>query len=114
MSAAENGSKIFYVIEEEHQLANHKSALKRNRQSLMRRTRNRSNKTRIKNMIKAVTAAIEDDKSVEKAQEALKAAIPVIQRAAVKGTIHQKNASRKISRLTKRVNTFVGTVETAA
>ncbi len=87
-------------------MANHKSALKRNRQSLLRRSRNRANKTRVKNAIKAVDAAIQE-KSAEKAQEALIAAVPVIQRAAVKGAIHKKNASRKVSRLTKRVNVFL-------
>lgn len=94
-------------------MANHKSALKRNRQSLLRRSRNRANKTKMKTVIKAVTAAIEDDKSVEKAREALKAAIPIIQRAA-KTTLHKRNASRKISRLTRRVNSFAQSVETAA
>ncbi len=87
-------------------MANHKSAIKRNRQNLLRRSRNRANKTRIKNVIKAVDAAILEQ-SAEKAQEALKTAIPVIQRAATKGTIHKRNASRKVSRLTKRVNSFV-------
>ena len=87
-------------------MANHKSAIKRNRQNLLRRSRNRANKTRIKNVIKAVDAAILEQ-SAEKAQEALKTAVPVIQRAATKGTIHKKNASRKVSRLTKRVNSFV-------
>ena len=87
-------------------MANHKSAIKRNRQNLLRRGRNRANKTRIKNVIKAVDAAILEQ-SAEKAQEALKTAVPVINRAAVKGTIHKKNASRKVSRLTKRVNLFL-------
>jgi len=86
-------------------LANHKSALKRNRQSQVRRLRNKSNRTTVKHVIRAVDEAIEE-KAVDKAQEALKKAIPVIQRAAVKGTIHRKNASRKVSRLTKRVNAF--------
>ena len=87
-------------------MANHKSALKRNRQSLIRRSRNRANKARVKNVIKAVDAAIAE-KSVEKVQVALQAAIPVIQGAAAKGAIHKMNASRKVSRLTKRVNAFV-------
>lgn len=87
-------------------MANHKSALKRNRQSQLSRMRNRSNKTNMKTVIKAVDAAIAED-SVEKAQEALKAAIPVIDKIAVKGTLHKKNASRKVSRLTKRVNAFI-------
>lgn len=60
----------------------------------------------MKNLIKAVDAAILEQ-SAEKAQEALKIAVPVIHRAAAKGTIHKKNASRKVSRLTKRVNLFL-------
>ena len=95
-------------------MANHKSALKRNRQSLLRRSRNRANKTRVKTAIKAVTVAIEEEKSVEKARQAVVVAIPIIQRAAVKGAYHKKNASRKVSRLTKRVNGFVKEMEAAA
>ncbi len=84
-------------------MANHKSAEKRNRQSQVRRIRNRANRTRMRNAIKAVDTAI-DAGSQEDAQVALKSALPVIAKTATKGTIHKKNASRKISRLTKRVN----------
>ena len=87
-------------------MANHKSAEKRNRQSQVRRIRNRSNRTKMKTAIKSVYSAIEGN-SVEKAQEALKVAIPIIDRTAVKGSMHKKTASRKVSRLTKRVNEFV-------
>lgn len=59
----------------------------------------------MKNAIKAVDAAIIEG-SQENAQEALKKAVPVIAKTASKGTIHKKNASRKVSRLTKRVNTM--------
>lgn len=90
-------------------MANHKSALKRNRQNQLRRLRNRANKTRMKSAIKNVIEAIEQN-SVEGAQEALKAAIPVIAKTAVKGSIHKKNASRKVARLTRRVNAFVSSV----
>lgn len=95
-------------------MANHKSALKRNRQSLLRRDRNRANKTRVKSVIKAITAAIEVEKSVEKAREALTLAIPVIDRAAVKGAFPKKTASRKVSRLTRQVNKFAVSMESAA
>ncbi len=95
-------------------MANHKSAVKRNKQNLERRARNRANKSRVKNAIKDIDKAINESKSVEEAQKALETAIPVIYRASVKGTIHKKNASRKVSRLTKRVNTFVKGAETAA
>jgi small subunit ribosomal protein S20 len=87
-------------------LANHKSALKRNRQSQVRRARNRANKSEVKTAIRRVTDAIEQ-KSLDGAQEALKAAIPVIDRAAVKGAMHKNTASRKVSRLTKHVNSLV-------
>jgi small subunit ribosomal protein S20 len=95
-------------------VANHKSAVKRNKQSLGRRTRNRANKTMVKTVIKAVDAAIDSAESTDKAKEALISAIPVIERAAVKGTLHKKNAARKVSRLTKRVNKFVQSKESAA
>ncbi len=84
-------------------MANHKSAEKRNSQSQVRRLRNRVNKTRMKNAVKAVDAAI-DAGLQEDAQTALQIAIPVIAKTASKGTIHKKNASRKVSRLTRRVN----------
>ncbi len=63
--------------------------------------------------IKAVNAAIEED-SVEKATEALKAAIPIIDKTAVKGAIHRKNAARKVSKLTKHVNAFASSKQAEA
>jgi small subunit ribosomal protein S20 len=56
-------------------------------------------KTAIKNLNAAIDSGNADD-----AKTALAAAVPVIAKTASKGTIHKKNASRKISRLTKRVN----------
>lgn len=84
-------------------MANHKSAEKRNRQSKVRRMRNRINKTRIKSAVRKVNDAIANG-SAEEAKVALKEAIPVIAKTASKGTIHKRTSSRKISRLTKRVN----------
>lgn len=89
-------------------MANHKSAEKRNRQSQVRRVRNRANRTRMRNAIKAVDSAIATG-AQEDAQTALNSAIPVIAKTASKGTIHKKNASRKVSRLTKRVNKMQAT-----
>lgn len=84
-------------------MANHKSALKRNRQSLVRRARNRVNKSKVKTAVRAVREALEQG-SVDQAQAALNVAIPVIQRAATKGTLHKKTASRKVSRLARQVH----------
>lgn len=94
-------------------MANHKSAAKRDRQSIQRRGLNRANKTRVKSVIKALDQAIEEQ-SIDKAREALVAAIPVIDHAAVKGAFHKKKASRQVSRLTKRVNKFVKSKAAAA
>jgi small subunit ribosomal protein S20 len=57
----------------------------------------------MRSAIKSVDAAIVAG-SQEEAQAALMTAVPVIAKTASKGTIHKKNASRRISRLTKRVN----------
>ena len=84
-------------------MADHKSAIKRDRQSKVRRMRNRVNKSKMKTAIRRIEEALVAG-SEEQAQEALKIAVPIIQKTASKGTVHQKTASRKISRLTKRVN----------
>lgn len=84
-------------------MANHKSAEKRNRQAQVRRLRNRANRSKMKTAIKSLNEAIESG-NAEQAKTALAATVPVIAKTASKGTIHKKNASRKISRLTKRVN----------
>ncbi|MEJ2690982.1 MAG: 30S ribosomal protein S20 [Deltaproteobacteria bacterium] len=94
-------------------MANHKSALKRDRQSQQRRLRNRNNRTQVKNAIRKINEAVAAQ-SVEGAQEALRSAIPVIDRAAVKGAIHKKNASRKVSRLTRKVNALNGATQAAS
>ncbi len=86
-------------------MANHKSALKRARQNAVRRMRNKSVKTRVKTAVKDVRTAA-SEKSVEKAVQQLDEAKSVIARAAKKGVIHKKTASRKISRLAKLVNSI--------
>lgn len=86
-------------------MANHKSALKRAKQSLDRRTRNRSTKTRIKKVVKDVRLAASETTG-EAVREKLDAAKSVIDNAAKKGVIHKKSASRKISRLSRLVNTI--------
>lgn len=84
-------------------MANHKSAKKRDRQSKVRRLLNRTNKTRMKGVVRKVEEALKAG-SEEQAKEALAVASPVIFKTASKGSIHKKTAARKVSRLTKRVN----------
>ncbi len=67
--------------------------------------RNKSVKTRIKNSVKNVRLAV-SEKSSEAALKKLDDAKSIIDKAAKKGAIHTKTASRKISRLTKLVNTI--------
>jgi len=82
-------------------LANHKSALKRARQSETRRGRNRINKTKVKNAVKKVRAALAT--SPEAAAEALRTAMKALGQAAAKGTIHRRNAARRTARLARQV-----------
>ncbi|HUT42998.1 MAG TPA: 30S ribosomal protein S20 [Desulfobacterales bacterium] len=81
-------------------MANHKSALKRARQNEIRRLRNKSVKTRVKTIVKDVRLSASES-SKEAALKKLEMAKSNIDRAAQKGVIHKKTASRKISRLSK-------------
>ena len=83
-------------------MANHKSALKRNRQNEKRNERNKTRRSKIKNAIKGVLLQIEE-KSVEGAQISLKEASTIISKNAAKGVIHKRTASRKVSGLARKV-----------
>lgn len=84
-------------------MATHQSALKRARQNERRRIRNKAVRTRVRNAIKAVRAAVEE-KAPEQAQQALAQAVPLIMKAASKGVLHPNNSARKIARLSKSVH----------
>ncbi len=84
-------------------MANHRSAIKRSKQAEKQREANKATKTRVRNVIKMVHAAIAEN-SPEKARETLSKAIPTIDKAAANGTIHKRNAARRISRLTRKLN----------
>ena len=84
-------------------MANHKSAIKRHRQSLLARARNRAVKTRVRNVIKAVRVALTAGDSAA-AETALLAATKVLDKAATKKVIHWKTAARNVSRLSTAVN----------
>ena len=83
-------------------MANHKSAIKRNKQSQARRLRNRNQKATLRTIIKTFNASLVE--GADSAKEALTKAVPVIAKAASKGLIHKNAAARKISRLTKKLN----------
>ena len=84
-------------------LANHKSAFKRIRQNKIRRMKNRVWRARVRTFVKKVQEAV-DDNNKEAAEASLTLAIREISRACARGILKKNTASRKVSRLTKRVN----------
>ena len=84
-------------------MANTKSAEKRNRQAQKRRARNTSVRTSVKNAVKKVRDAVVA-KDPAKAKDALTEASRTISKAASKGVLHPRNASRRISRLAKALS----------
>ncbi len=87
-------------------MTGHKSVEKRNRQNKKRRMMNTSIKTNVKNRIKTVLKTVEN-KDTEGARSTLAKTISAIDKAAAKGVFHKNTASRKISGLTKKVNSLV-------
>jgi small subunit ribosomal protein S20 len=81
-------------------LANHKSALKRARQSQVRRLRNKAVKTRVKSAIKTVRQAAAEN-NTETIESNFKDAQSIIDNATKKGILHPRTAARKISRLAR-------------
>jgi small subunit ribosomal protein S20 len=83
-------------------MANHKSAVKRARQNVKRNEMNRARRSKVRTLAKAVETAVQG-KNIDGATTALRAAEAGLARAAGRGTMHKKTASRKISRLAKKV-----------
>ncbi|MBB6253536.1 30S ribosomal protein S20 [Nitrospirillum iridis] len=84
-------------------MANHKSAEKRIRQTEVRTEVNRARVSRIRTFVKKVELALEaGDKSA--AAEAYKQAQPELMRGVSKGVLHRNTVSRKLSRLSIRIN----------
>ena len=84
-------------------MATHASAEKRNRQRVTRTARNRAVSSTVRTHVKRVRAAI-TGKDKAGATKALQAAISEIDKAASKGTVHRKVASRTIARLSAQVH----------
>jgi small subunit ribosomal protein S20 len=83
-------------------MANTKSAKKAARQTVRRTEVNKARRTRLRSSVRKVEEAIASGNK-EAAAAALKEAEPIIARTAQKGVVHRKTASRKVSRLAKRV-----------
>jgi small subunit ribosomal protein S20 len=82
-------------------MPNNAAAQKRMRQEQKRRLHNRSVKSLVKTQITKARQAVAVD---EDAEEAVRAAVSELDRAAKKGVIHRNNASRRKSRLMKQLN----------
>lgn len=86
-------------------MANIKSAKKRILVNETKALRNKAIKSKVKTVIKKVDAAVAaSDK--ELAKTSLITAISEIDKATTKGVYHKNTASRKVSRLSKAVNTL--------
>ncbi len=83
-------------------MANTKSAKKAIRKIDRKTVVNKNRRSRMRTFIRRVEEAIASGDQ-ESAKTALIAAQPEIVRSAQKGILHKNTASRKISRLTKRV-----------
>jgi len=84
-------------------VARHKSAEKRDTQSVDRRGRNRKNLSQLKTQVKKLRTAIDAGDS-EGASKLLSETVAEIDKAAKKGVVHDNAAGRHKSRLTRKVN----------
>ena len=83
-------------------MANSRQARKRARQAEKRRQHNAGIRSAFRTSVKKVVRAIEAGEKAQ-AEEALKAAQPMIDGVARKGLIHRNKAARHMSRLTARI-----------
>ena len=84
-------------------MANHKSSMKRARQTIVRTERNRVVKSRVRTAVRQFRDAIAEGK-LEDADTLLKAATRELRKAASKGVFHKRTASRRVSRLVQGLN----------
>lgn len=80
-----------------------KSGIKKNRQSQKRNERNTMVRSALRTAIKNLLTSV-SEKDVTKSNELLKVAIKSLDKAASKGVIRKKTASRHVSRLSKKVH----------
>jgi len=83
-------------------VATHESSRKRARQADKRRIRNRHVRSGVKGVVKAVHAAFEAGS--QESVELTRRAESVIRRAASKGVLSPKQASRRVARLARRAH----------
>lgn len=90
-------------------MANIKSQIKRNRQTLKRQARNKSVRSEMRTRTKRATEALEI--GAEDSEEAIRLAVKRIDKAAAKGVIHKNQAANRKARLMRRAGVLAGAVE---
>ena len=90
-------------------MANHPSALKRERQAQKRRLRNRAAVSAVKTSVKKLATALSGHSSPDEVKASFTSAVSTLDRAAGKGIIPKKRASRKVSRMARQVNLSAST-----
>ena len=92
-------------------MANHKSAEKRARQSVVRNTRNRTYISKVRTAVKKLYTGIEGVNAgtvkTEEVSELFKAAQSLLMKSVTKGMTHRNTAARKIKRLNAAVKKAV-------
>ncbi len=88
-------------------MANTKSAKKANRAAARRAVVNKNRTSAVRSHVRKVEEAITAGKKGD-AEAALKLATPQLMRGAQKGVMHKNAASRKVSRLSRRVKALAG------
>ena len=83
-------------------MANIKSQIKRNKQNEKRRLRNRVYRGHARVAVRDARVAMEGS-NVEETKAAVLAAVSALDKAAEKGVIHRRNASRRKGRLMKKL-----------
>jgi small subunit ribosomal protein S20 len=104
---------IDFLFTKGFKMQRNKSGLKRNKQSKVRRIRNRVLKSKIHTSFTAIVSSIES-KNKNDAEKSLKTYMSEIDKAVKKGIIHRNNSARKKSRIMKKLaNTFKDTKQSA-
>ena len=83
-------------------MANHASPIKAARSSKRRHARNQLVSSSLKTLIKKMSTALAADKKDE-AKSLLAQTVSALDRSVTKGIVHRKTASRKVSRLTLKI-----------
>jgi small subunit ribosomal protein S20 len=94
-------SRSYFRDDQQVVVANIKSQIKRNRQTEKRNLRNRKVRSELHTRTKNALAALDEG---EDADDAVKAAIKRIDKAAQKGVLHKNTAARRKSRLARKLS----------